>query len=113
MKLSALLPFLLAFKFDVEFNDVMAEFTVPVLNLGFDASVLYAQRSVKISGANGNSVTDNRSYIDIPVNFKWKMSLFGIGNIVAPFLNSFTILTFCSKVHFLCLPMKKHLQSFF
>ena len=33
--------------------------------------------------------------------------------IVAPFLNSLTILTFSSKVHFLCLPMKKYLQSSF
>lgn len=80
---------------------VMAEFTVPVLNLGFDASVLYAQRSVKISDVSGVSVTDKRSYIDIPVNFKWKMALFGIGNIVAPFITTGPDFSFlCSEQGF-------------
>lgn len=80
---------------------IMAEFTLPIVNLGVDASVLYAQRSVKMSDDAGNSVTDKRSYINVPVNLKWKMSILGIGNIVAPFITTGPDFSFlCSKQGF-------------
>ncbi len=81
---------------------VMAEFTVPVINLGFDASVLYAQRSVDVYDNAGNiSDTDHRGYIDIPINFKWKMSILGTGKIIAPFLTTGPDFSFlCSKQNF-------------
>lgn len=81
---------------------VMVEFTVPVVNLGFDASVLYAQRSVDIYNNDGSvSDTDHRGYIDIPVNFKWKMSILGTGKIISPFLTTGPDFSFlCSKQNF-------------
>lgn len=81
---------------------VMVEFTVPVVNLGFDASVLYAQRSVDIYNNDGTvSDTDHRGYIDIPVNFKWKMSILGTGKIISPFLTTGPDFSFlCSKQNF-------------
>lgn len=81
---------------------VMVEFTVPVVNLGFDASVLYAQRSVDIYNNDGSvSDTDHRGYIDIPVNFKWRMSILGLGNIISPFLTTGPDFSFlCSKQNF-------------
>jgi len=81
---------------------VMVEFTVPVVNLGFDASVLYAQRSVKLYDNDGIAYdTDRRSYIDIPVNFKWKMSIPGVDKIIAPFITTGPDFSFlCSKQNF-------------
>lgn len=79
----------------------MVEFTVPIVNLGFDASVLYAQRSVDVYAGDGAKNTDHRSYIDIPVNFKWKMSFLGTGKIIAPFLTTGPDFSFlCSKQNF-------------
>lgn len=81
---------------------VMVEFTVPVLNLGFDASVLYAQRAVDAYKTDGTkSATDHRGYIDIPVNFKWKFSILGSGNLVAPFVTTGPDFSFlCSEQNF-------------
>ena len=62
---------------------LMADFTVPVIGVGFDASVLYAARSVKF-----DNQSKTRSYIDIPINFKYKIGLPVVGNIVSPFLTT-------------------------
>ncbi|MCM1094271.1 MAG: porin family protein [Lachnospiraceae bacterium] len=62
---------------------LMTEFTVPIIGLGFDASVMYARHSEK------------RDYIDIPVNLKYKFGLPVIGKIITPFLTtgpSFSVL---------------------
>lgn len=77
---------------------ITCEFTVPVINLGFDASVLYARRSLEIaqngttSGNNNVEGIDvtvaNRDYIDIPVNLKWKIGIPVIGKIITPFLTT-------------------------
>lgn len=83
---------------------IMAEFTVPVVNLGFDASVLYASRSVEAAYTdNGVTVTknDTRSYIDIPINLKWKIGLPLVGNIITPFITTGPDFSFlCSKQNF-------------
>lgn len=80
---------------------VMVEFTVPVVNLGFDASLLYAQRAVEVYDNAGHSATDHRGYIDIPVNFKWKIGMFGLGNIISPFITTGPDFSFlCSKQNF-------------
>lgn len=63
---------------------LMTEFTVPLVGIGMDASVLYAQRSFDTAEAK----TQHRSYIDIPVNLKWKMGLPGIGKIITPYLTT-------------------------
>lgn len=65
---------------------IMTEFTLPVVGLCFDASVLYAHRSGKITGSE--NVTFKRNYIDIPVNLKYKLSFFGSGNVFAPFVTT-------------------------
>lgn len=68
---------------------IMTEFTVPIVNLGFDASVLYARRSVEFATDKaGTTVTDNRNYIDIPVNLKWKIGLPIVGKVVTPFITT-------------------------
>lgn len=67
---------------------LMADFTVPVIGLGFDASVLYAARSVDLANDEGVTVTKTRSYIDIPINFKYKIGLPVVGKVVTPFLTT-------------------------
>ncbi len=68
---------------------IMTEFTVPIVNLGFDASVLYARRSVEFATDKvGTTITDNRNYIDIPVNLKWKIGLPIVGKVLTPFITT-------------------------
>ncbi|MBD5367101.1 MAG: porin family protein [Bacteroides sp.] len=67
---------------------LMADFTVPVIGVGFDASVLYAARSVDFANDEGDVTTKRRSYIDVPINFKYKLGLPLVGKVVTPFLTT-------------------------
>ena len=60
---------------------VMAEFTVPIVNIGMDASLLYARQNV-----DDNSLYENKNFLDIPVNLKWKIGLPVVGRIVSPII---------------------------
>ena len=94
---------------------VMCEFTVPIINLGFDLSVMYVHRvssSSVISNNNGepqyyaNSTGNDvdlvnssnfkkRDYIEIPLNLKYKFGLPVIGKVFTPYVftgPSFSIL---------------------
>ncbi len=74
----------------------MVEFTVPGIGIGADLSVMYVRRSSEWLNAEGLSVSDDRDYIDIPLNFKWRINIPVINNIARPFLTtgpSFAILT--------------------
>ncbi len=72
---------------------IMAEFTAPIIGIGMDASVLYANRSIEFGDEH-----KTRSYIDIPLNLKYKLGLPGIGKIVAPFVTTGPDFSFlCSK----------------
>lgn len=60
---------------------VMAEFTIPVVNLGVDASLMYVHRPA-MENENGKM---KRDYIEIPVNFKYKVSLPFVGDLITPY----------------------------
>ena len=62
---------------------LMCEFTIPVINLGLDASVMYMHRGTKV-GDDGTKV--NRDYIEIPVNLKYKISLPVVNKVVTPYV---------------------------
>lgn len=80
---------------------VMVEFTVPVLNIGMDASVLYAGRSIEMVSDQGDVTKETRNYVDIPVNFKWKLGLPVVGKVVSPFLTTGPDFSFlCSSQNF-------------
>lgn len=64
---------------------VMTEIGIPVVGLCVDASLLYAHRSGNIQGQD---ITFKRDFIDIPINIKYKLSLFGSGNVFAPFVTT-------------------------
>ena len=79
---------------------VMAEFTVPIIGVGMDASVMYVKRTsqwLEQQAANTTSTHKIHSdYIEIPVNVKYKLSLPMVSHIIAPYVftgPSFSFLT--------------------
>ena len=62
---------------------VMAEFTIPIVNIGADASILYAHQNIS---ANESKYYDNKNFIDVPVNLKWKIGLPVVGKIISPII---------------------------
>lgn len=81
---------------------LQAEFTVPVVGIGLDASLMYVRRTMEYSeqqaGVPGSVVTNTRhcDYFEIPINLKWKMGIPVIGKIMKPYLftgPSFAFLT--------------------
>ncbi|MDE5643323.1 MAG: PorT family protein [Muribaculaceae bacterium] len=84
------------------------EFTVPIVNLGFDASVMYVHRSKvdapvldqsnpsipTVAGSETKKIGGD--YIEVPVNFKYKLGLPVVGNVISPYIftgPSFAFLT--------------------
>lgn len=71
---------------------IEAEFMIPGLNVGIDASLMYVRRSADLDitgfgdGGTYEMPNANNDYIDIPVYFKWKFGLPLVGSIVKPFL---------------------------
>lgn len=80
----------------------MIEFTAPIIGVGMDASVLYVNRGIDMVNDDTDVITKgNRSYIDIPINLKWKIGLPLIGKIITPFLTTGPDFSFlCSKKNF-------------
>lgn len=84
---------------------LMCEFTIPIVNLGFDLSVMYVHRVSASVATNGNAENSalvnssefkNRDYIEIPLNLKYKLGLPIIGKIITPYIvtgPSFSVLT--------------------
>ena len=56
------------------FIGAMAEFNIPIVGLGVDASLLFAQRGIKVSEGN-EDYTVKQNGIDIPVNLKYTIGL--------------------------------------
>lgn len=78
---------------------VQAEFTIPVVNVAFDLSLMYVHRvgQSNVKNDNGNLNADDeallnsksfkkRDYIEIPLNFKYKIGLPLVGKIVTPYI---------------------------
>lgn len=68
---------------------VMAEFTVPVIGIGLDASVMYVRRDARwIDENSSETVKLNRDYIAIPINLKYKFNIPAVNHIIRPFLTT-------------------------
>ena len=78
---------------------LMTEFTVPVIDLGLDASIMYVKRNSEWMTANiptSEGVKMHSDYIEIPINLKYKLGLPIVGGLVKPFVTtgpSFAFLT--------------------
>lgn len=57
---------------------VLAEYMTPLLGLGFDLGVQYAYLN--------SGISDNKNFIQIPLNLKYKFSLPVVGRFLAPYL---------------------------
>lgn len=73
---------------------LQAEFMIPGIGLGLDASVMYVRRSSTFRDQEKTKV--NSDYIEIPVNLKYKLGLPIVGSFMKPFVftgPSFAFLT--------------------
>ena len=53
----------------------MIEGSLPLVDVGFDAAILYAQKGLETKTVGGEKTTLKNDYIDVPVNLKWKLGL--------------------------------------
>ena len=73
---------------------VMAEFTVPIVGLCFDASLLYSRMNNAISddveGAakdmTDSDMTYGKNFLEIPINIKYKFQIPVVASIIKPYL---------------------------
>ncbi len=63
---------------------VTAEFTVPVIGIGADLSAMFVRRTGKLD----KDISYNRSYIEIPLNLKYKLSIPAISSIIKPYVTT-------------------------
>ena len=61
---------------------LQAEFMIPGIGLGLDASVMYVRRSSTFRDQEKTNV--NSDYIEIPVNLKYKLGLPIVGSFMKP-----------------------------
>lgn len=66
---------------------VLCEFTVPVSGVGLDFGLRYVRRNSQWQEQN-QEFKDNRDYLEIPVNFKWKINIPVVNSLVRPFLTT-------------------------
>lgn len=80
----------------VGFNiGALLEFSAPATGVGFDAGIRYVRRNSHWEEEN-KSYSDNRDYLEVPLNFKWRVNIPVINNVFRPFLStgpSFSFLT--------------------
>lgn len=66
---------------------VMAEFMVPIIGVGIDASVMYTRKGSDLKEiTTGASEKQHTDYVEIPVNLKYKFSLPVVGSFMSPFV---------------------------
>ncbi len=73
---------------------VTAQFTIPIVNIGADVSLMYVRRSSEVLTASSDpadinkeiSTTLNDNYLDIPVHLRYNLALPAISNIVMPYI---------------------------
>ena len=65
---------------------VMTEFQVPLIGLCFDLSAMYTHMGSKLEGPDGEKVSYNKNFLEIPLNLKYKFGLPVIGSVFTPYL---------------------------
>lgn len=80
---------------------VMTEIMIPVVGIGFDASLMYTRMNsrdyVNTSYDNVEEVQFGKDFIEIPVNVKYKLSLPAIESLIKPYV--YTGPTFAFKLN--------------
>ncbi len=71
------------------------QFTVPIIGLGFDASLMYVHRVNAMSGTSSDVNMDHlvesqdfkkQDYLEIPIHLRYKIGLPIVGHFVAPYI---------------------------
>jgi len=67
---------------------LQAEFTIPVVGLGFDISAMYVKRNSQYMSTleNSNTTKHHSDYIEIPLNLKYKLGLPLVSKIITPYV---------------------------
>lgn len=65
---------------------VMAKFTVPIVNIGADLSVMYSRRSAEMTNSTGLTEKLNYDYLAIPLHIRYDLSLPAISRILVPYV---------------------------
>ena len=80
---------------------VMTEIMIPVVGIGFDASLMYTRMNsrdyINTSHDNVEEVQFGKDFIEIPVNVKYKLSLPAIESLIKPYV--YTGPTFAFKLN--------------
>ena len=86
---------------------LMAEFTVPLIGVGCDLSAMYVRRNSRFM-QNNDVVNNQRDYIEIPLNLKYKLSLPGISKFFAPFITTGPSVAFLTSKKYIEQAYKNH-----
>lgn len=86
---------------------IMAEFTVPLIGVGCDLSAMYVRRNSRFMKGT-KTVNNQRDYIDIPLNLKYKLSLPGISKVFAPFVTTGPSVAFLTSKKYIEQAYKNH-----
>lgn len=60
---------------------LQAEFMIPVVNFGFDASLMYTHMKTEVEGEN-----ISRNFLEIPVNLKYKFGIPVVSSFLKPYV---------------------------
>ena len=65
---------------------VMAEFTVPIIGIGADLSLMYTHMSGELEDNANSTGSVSKNYIEIPLNLKYKLTLPIISKYIKPMI---------------------------
>lgn len=70
---------------------VMAEFTIPVVGICFDASLMYTRMNSQVDVPEVSTMENDfsgsaKDFFQIPINIKYKLGLPVVGKIIAPYI---------------------------
>ncbi len=65
---------------------VMTEFTVPLIGIGFDLSLMYTHMQGKIENNNNSNGSLSKNFLEIPLNLKYKLSLPVVSSFIKPMI---------------------------
>ena len=65
---------------------VMTEFTVPVIGIAADLSLMYTRMNSEVEAVEGVKTSYNKNFLEIPLNLKYKLGLPMIGHIITPYI---------------------------
>ncbi|MBD5236197.1 MAG: porin family protein [Bacteroidales bacterium] len=65
---------------------VMTEFTVPVVGVGMDLSLMYTRMNGEVLNDGGEMEKIGKDFLEIPLNLKYKFNFIAVSRFVAPYI---------------------------